>query len=44
MNHEQNEGRDHSEAKKAEESCTVCVSCQKARKKAGFAALFSLQI
>lgn len=39
----QMKGVDHSEVKKAEESCTVCVS-QKARREAGFAVLFSLQI
>lgn len=37
-------GVDHSEVKKTEESCIVCVSRQKARREAGFAVLFSLPI
>lgn len=37
-------GVDHSEVKKAENSRTICVSCQRARREAGFAVLFPLQI
>lgn len=37
-------GVDNSEVKKTEERCTVCVSCQKTRREARFAVLFSLQI